>query len=51
MSADDYVGGSPDMVALPPVLEANISAMITGTGSNFSKRASSMVTVARRASR
>ncbi len=36
------------MVALPPVLEANISAMMTGTGSNFSRRASSMVTVARK---
>ncbi len=36
------------MVALPPVLEANISAMITGTGSNFSRRASSIVTVARK---
>ena len=41
-------GGSPLIVALPPTLEAKISAMMTGTGSNFSIRASSMVTVARK---
>ena len=33
-------GGSPDMVAAPPVLAAKISAIITGTGSNLSRRAS-----------
>ena len=38
------LGGSPDIVALPPVLEANTSAMMTGTGSNFSRRAISTVT-------
>ena len=44
------LGGSPLMVALPPVLEANISATMTGTGSNLSRRASSMVTMLRNSS-
>ena len=42
------LGGSPDMVALPPMLDANISAIMTGTGSNLSKRAISTETVARK---
>ena len=44
------LGGSPLIVAAPPTLEAKISAMIIGTGSNFSILASSMVTVARKRS-
>ena len=38
-------GGSPLIVAAPPQLAAKSSAMMTGTGSNLSKRASSMVTM------
>ncbi|MBA7663124.1 hypothetical protein ES703_71163 [subsurface metagenome] len=41
------LGGSPDIVAAPPVLAAKISAIITGTGSNLSRRESSIVTMAR----
>ena len=41
------LGGSPLIVALPPVLAANISATITGTGSNLNIRASSIVTMLR----
>ena len=40
-------GGSPAMVALPPTFAAKISAMMIGTGSNFSNRASSIVTSAK----
>ena len=32
------LGGSPLMVAEPPRLAVKISAMIMGTGSNFSRR-------------
>ena len=38
-------GGSPLKVALPPTLEAKISAMIIGTGLNLSSRPSSIVTM------
>jgi len=40
------LGGSPLMVAAPPTFDANISAIIIGTGSNFSIRESSIVTEA-----
>lgn len=39
------------MVALPPTLAANISATITGTGSNFNKRTNSIVIEVKKAER
>ena len=41
------LGGSPLMVAAPPRFAVKISAMMSGTGSNFSSRASWTLATAR----